>query len=109
MMPNQKFSYRITNWSEYNKSLKQRGSLTIWLSEDFEENWLVVKQDKKVRGRPFLYSDSCMKLILALRYLFKLALRQLTGFAESLFALLGKILIMLSFCMSIFCKGKKIF
>jgi len=79
-MLNQKSSYRVTNWSEYNKSLKQRGSLTIWLSEDFEKSWLAVEQNKKVRGRPFLYSDSCMKLILALRYLFKLALRQLTGF-----------------------------
>ena len=47
MMSNQKPFYRITNWSEYNKSLKQRGSLTIWLSEDFEKIWVAVKQDKK--------------------------------------------------------------
>jgi len=85
MMSNQKPFYRITNWSEYNKSLKQRGSLTIWLSEDFEENWLVVNQDKKGRKRPFLYSDNCMKLMLSLRYLFKLTLRQLTGFTDTLF------------------------
>ena len=53
-MPNQKLSYRITNWSDYNKFLKQIGPLTIWLSEDFEKSWLAVKQDKKDRGRPFL-------------------------------------------------------
>lgn len=62
------------------------------MSEDFEKSWLAVEQNKKVRGRPFLYSDSCMKLMLTIRYLFKLALRQLTCFVESLFALLGKTL-----------------
>jgi len=33
-----------------------------------------------------------MKLMLSLRHLFKLALRQLTGFTDSLFTLLGKTL-----------------
>lgn len=91
-MSNQKSSYRITNWPEYNKSLKQRESLTIWLSEDFEKSWLAVKQDKQTRGRPFLYSETCIKLMLSLRHLFKFALRQLTGFIDSLFVLMGKIL-----------------
>ena len=26
--------YKISAWSEYEKSLRQRGSLTIWISDD---------------------------------------------------------------------------
>jgi hypothetical protein len=36
-----KLSYKITNWKDYNQALKQRGSLTVWLSDDLEKNWLV--------------------------------------------------------------------
>ena len=34
-----KHTYRIRNWSEYNSSLKKRGSLTIWVSPEAVENW----------------------------------------------------------------------
>lgn len=84
-------NYRVTNWRDYNKSLKQRGSLTIWLSEDFEKSWIAGQEDQR-RGRPFIYSDTSMNLMLTLRHLFKLALRQLTGFVESLFTLIEKAL-----------------
>ena len=30
---------RITNWSEYNRALTNRGSLTFWLGEDLPELW----------------------------------------------------------------------
>ena len=29
-----KTTYRLRNWTEYNKALKQRGSLTVWISDD---------------------------------------------------------------------------
>ncbi|MDJ0556396.1 MAG: hypothetical protein QNJ68_18545 [Microcoleaceae cyanobacterium MO_207.B10] len=29
-----KCKYRVSNWSEYDASLKQRGSLTFWLSNE---------------------------------------------------------------------------
>jgi len=29
--------YRVKNWSDYDKALVQRGSLTFWLSDDFEK------------------------------------------------------------------------
>jgi Transposase DDE domain len=91
-MSSKKVSYRVTNWPEYNRSLKQRGSLTIWLSDDFEKSWLAGKEATQSRGRPFVYSDTSMRLMLTLRQVFKLALRQLTGFVESLFTLIGKVL-----------------
>jgi len=87
-----KVSYKVTNWKDYNQALKQRGSLTVWLSEDLEENWLAPLTTKSRRGRPFVYSQTCINLILTLRHLFKLALRQVIGFVESLFVFLGKIL-----------------
>lgn len=35
-----KGKYKVTNWSEYNNSLKNRGDITFWLSEDALENWI---------------------------------------------------------------------
>ena len=29
-----KAQYRVINWAEYNESLRQRGDLTIWVSEE---------------------------------------------------------------------------
>jgi hypothetical protein len=84
--------YKVTNWRDYNEALKQRGSLTVWLSDDFEESWLANKDDKPKQGRPFVYSEVCIQLILTLRHLFKLALRQVIGFVSSLFSLLKETL-----------------
>src|SRR4051812_4856368 len=30
---------RVTNWSEYNEALRQRGSLTVWFTEDAIAAW----------------------------------------------------------------------
>ena len=29
--------YKVTNWREYNESLRQRGDVTIWLSPEVED------------------------------------------------------------------------
>ena len=83
-----KKKYRVVNWRVYNQALKQRGSLTFWLGDDLESNWYENAPSKKV-GRPFLYSDICMKILATLRHVFKLALRQLEGFIFSIFNLLS--------------------
>jgi hypothetical protein len=90
--PQKKVSYKVTNWRDYNAALKQRGSLTVWLSEDLDENWLASPIGDQKRGRPLIYSQTCINLILTLRHLFHLALRQVIGFVETLFTLLEKIL-----------------
>ena len=41
-------------------------------------------------GAAFVYSQVCIQLILTFRYVFKLALRQMTGFITSLFASMKK-------------------
>jgi hypothetical protein len=47
--------YKISNWSEYEKSLRQRGSLTIWISDDTIDAWNSKKSGAP--GAPDKYSD----------------------------------------------------
>jgi len=51
--------YRIRNWKEYNKSLIQRGSITVWLSEDAVEKWFAHRAEGK-KGHPCVYSDDAI-------------------------------------------------
>lgn len=81
-----KEQYRLTNWSSYNEGLKQRGSLTLWLSEDVAQQWYYQGQRRK--GGQFVYADDCILLLLTLKVTFKLPFRQLEGFACSLMGLL---------------------
>ena len=83
-----KKKYRVTNWKSYNQALKQRGSLTFWIGDDLEERWYEAGSSGK-RGRPLVYSNSCMTILATLRHVFKLALRQLEGFVFSIFNWLG--------------------
>jgi transposase len=83
-----KQKYRIENWSEYNNALKQRGSLTFWIEEGFEDTWYAGSSGLTKRGRPFFYSDTCIKVLATLRHMYQLTLRQLEGFVRSLFGLL---------------------
>ena len=51
--------YRVTNWSEYNKSLINRGNLNVWIEEGIDKVWLNTKASK--RGRPNVYSDQAIE------------------------------------------------
>jgi hypothetical protein len=53
--------YRVKNWSKYEKSLVQRGSITFWLSDDFEQTWLYTGE--KQRGSQFDYSDKAVGIV----------------------------------------------
>ena len=33
-------SYRIRNWPKYNRALKNRGHLTLWVSDEAIAKWL---------------------------------------------------------------------
>ena len=33
------FKYRVRNWSEYNRALVRRGSLTFWIDEQAVSGW----------------------------------------------------------------------
>jgi hypothetical protein len=32
-------NYKVKNWLDYNLSLKKRGSLEVWISDEIEELW----------------------------------------------------------------------
>lgn len=81
-----KEKYRLTNWSTYNEGLKQGGSLTLWLSEDVAQQWYHHGQPHK--GGQFISTNECILLLLTLKVTFKLAFRQLEGFASSLMTFL---------------------
>jgi hypothetical protein len=79
--------YRVKNWSEYDQALVQRGSLTFWLSDDFEKTWLYVGE--KQRGSQFDYSDQAILLMLTVKEVFHLTNRGVEGFMRSIFQLLN--------------------
>lgn len=82
-----KRTYRIRNWAEYNKSLVQRGSITIWLSEDVRNKWMAEKTG--TRGRPRIYSDDAILCALMIKAVYHQPLRALVGLLSSLLFLLG--------------------
>ena len=77
--------YKTKNWSSYNDSLKQRGSLSIWF--DPEMVWTPPPSGK--RGRQQQFSDAAIQICLTLKVLFGLPLRQTTGFVQCLLRLVG--------------------
>ena len=85
--PAYKKKYRVTNWSEYEKSLRNRGNLTLWISPSAIKSWKSPKSGKP--GRQQKYSDLAIETVLTLRLLFHLPLRQAEGFVSSLFQLMG--------------------
>ena len=84
----EKTKYRVRNWSEYNKALVKRGSITLWLSEDIIESWLNTEKTGR-RGRSDTYADTAVECILLMRNVFSLALRQTEGFVGSIMELVG--------------------
>src|SRR3990172_7429238 len=84
--PRQKALYRVKNWSEYDKALVQRGSITFWMSDDFEKRWLFTGE--KQRGSQFDYSDHAILVMLTVKEVFHLTNRGVVGFMGSIFQLM---------------------
>ena len=78
-------TYKTRNLPAYNEALKRRGSLTIWF--DPSMTWEAAPTGK--RGRQPDYSDAAIQTCLTMKVLFGMALRQTTGFVESLLRLIG--------------------
>ncbi|QLH34770.1 MAG: IS5 family transposase [Parachlamydiaceae bacterium] len=77
-------TYRIRNWSEYNRTLIERGSISIWIEEKAAKNWFSSYHTCRA-GRPTTYSDEAILMMLILREVYKRSLRNLQGFVQSLF------------------------
>lgn len=74
-----------TNWTKYNKSLVDRGDITIWFSEEVIATWEHANDTPKV-GRPYVFSDVAIECLLTIRELLQFPYRQTEGFARSLVA-----------------------
>jgi hypothetical protein len=79
--------YRVTNWAEYDAALRQRGSLTVWFSEEAIAAWRA--EPRRTRGGQPHYSALAIRTALTLRAVFRLALRQTEGLIGSILQLLG--------------------
>ena len=83
-----KTKYRIRNWREYERGLRSRGDVTIWLSEDAIAAWIPPKNG--LRGGQRRYSNLAIRTALTLRVVFGLPLRQTEGFLDSLLSLMSR-------------------
>ena len=82
-----KTKYRIRNWREYERGLRSRGDVTIWLSEEAIAAWTPPKNG--LRGGQRRYSNLAILTALTLRVVFRLPLRQTEGFLDSLLNLMS--------------------
>ena len=85
--PKFKTAYRVKNWREYEQSLRDRGNVTLWISQDAIDAWTPAQTGK--RGAQPVYSDFAIETALTLRLLFHLPLRQTEGFLGSVLQLMG--------------------
>ncbi|MBM4254059.1 MAG: IS5 family transposase [Deltaproteobacteria bacterium] len=83
----QKATYKVGNWKEYNRSLINRGNLTVWISDEAIATWNLTSPTGR-KGRTKTYSDLAIETALTLRCLLGLPLRQTQGFLEGLIKLL---------------------
>jgi len=79
--------WRVTNWPAYEAGLRRRGDLTFWLDEAALSGWQAPRRSTP-GGQP-RYSDLAIELVLTLRLVFHLALRQTEAFSRSVLALHG--------------------
>jgi len=84
-IPRQK--HRVTNPAAYDAALRQRGSLTVWFTDEAIEGWQAELRTTP-GGQPW-YSPLAILTALTLRAVFRLALRQTEGLIGSIIGLLG--------------------
>jgi hypothetical protein len=84
--PTYETAYRVKSWHAYDQSLRDRGDITLWLSQDAIDAWIPPQTGK--RGAPPVYSNLAIETALTLRLLFHLPLRQTEGFLGSLLQLM---------------------
>ncbi|KAF1017853.1 MAG: hypothetical protein E5299_00284 [Burkholderia gladioli] len=76
-----KARYRVKNWAAYNEGLINRGNVTIWINEAV---FVRIPDAIPARGRPCLYGDTLIQALLGVKTVYRLTLRALQGFTQSL-------------------------
>lgn len=100
-----KRTYRLRNWSDYNKALVRRGSLTLWVSDGIIAQWREMERTGK-RGAPRTYSETAMLCMATLQEVYHLPLRATAGLMQSVVKLLGGGLAVPDY--TTLCRGRKL-
>jgi hypothetical protein len=85
--PRRKPIYHVRNWAEYDRALVERGSLTLWVSDDALKTWLHAGPPQ--RGAQFTFSDRAIECALTVKEVLHLTNRSVEGLLRSLFRLMG--------------------
>src|SRR4051812_13460903 len=81
---------KVTNWRDYDESLRRRGSLTVWFSDEAVEAVEAWGAERRTsRGGQPEYSDLAIPTALPSKAVFRLASRQTEGLIGSVIGLLG--------------------
>lgn len=80
--------YRVRNWSEYSRSLTNRGNCFLWIEAGVAEKWKA-KKDPRFIGAPLQYSDDAILCMMAVKVVLHLPYRQLIGFFLSVILMMG--------------------
>jgi IS5 family transposase len=83
-----KRTYHLRNWSQYNKALVRRGSLTLWVSDEIIAHWRETQRTGK-RGAPRIYTETAILCLATLEAVYRLPLRATQGLMLSVVKLLG--------------------
>jgi hypothetical protein len=78
---------KVTNWPAYDASLRQRGSVTVWFTDEAIAAWKA--EPRTTRGGQPRYCELAILTALTLRAVYRLALRQTEGLIGSFTRLLG--------------------
>src|SRR4051812_12753387 len=84
-IPRQK--HKVTNWPAYEAGLRQRGSLTVWFTEEGVDAW--AGDPRATRGGRPCYSPLAILTALTLGAVFRLGFGQTEGLIGSVVGLLG--------------------
>ena len=82
-----KVRYKVRNWRDYNKALKDRYRVTMWIREEDAAAWWGEATGK--RGAPPVYSETAIRCCLTVGVLLRLPLRGCEGFMRSIIQLFG--------------------
>src|SRR3954447_25076109 len=79
--------HKVASWREYDASLRQRGSSTVWFTDEAIAAWRA--EPRTSRGGQPWFSALAILTALTLRAVFRLAYRQTEGLIGSVIGLLG--------------------
>jgi Transposase DDE domain len=103
-----KDKYKVTNWSEYNKNLKERYNINVWVDADLAKDWYAKKENsiQRKKGKPQDYGNASILFCLSIKYVFKMPYRGCRGFVKGYLQKIG--LYLKVPCFSQICKRSEV-